>query len=154
MNLGQDGAKRMEQYMAKLMEKATHPSAETDLIMKVIKNEMKSYPNMRRPLISAALGSFNGPNLYYLSVEDHGLLAEFANRRHSGGRCLWGVFYEADYNRSIAENGAGQEESESEEEVDSTYDSEDDMVPPGEEHVANGIHQHAQGFTTMWSGHP
>ena len=144
----------MEQDMAELMEKATGPSDETDIIMKAIKREMKSYPNMRRPLISAALACFNGPNLYYLSLEDHDLLAEFANRRHSGGRCLWGVFYDNDYNRSIAENGAGQEESESEEEVDSTYDSEDDMVPPGEEHVANGIHQDAQGFSTMWSGYP
>ena len=105
--------------------------------MDTIKAEMGKYPSFSRARIAAALSCITLEMYSLLSMDDLNFLGESANRAKSGGRAIWGDFIDFDYERDFSS------ESESE---DSTYDSEDDMVPLDEPDLANGIYRDERGL--------
>ena len=122
------------------MAKAHTHQDKVDFIMDTIKAEMGKYPSFSRARIAAALSCITLEMYSLLSMDEINFLGESANRAKSGGRAIWGDFIDIDYERDFS--------SESE---DSTYDSEDDMVPLDEPDLANGIYRDERGFSTMLS---
>lgn len=125
------------------LAKAYTHQDKVDFIMDTIKAEMGNYPSFSRARIAAALSCITLEMYSLLSMDDVNFLGESANLEKSGGRAIWQDFFDFDYLQDSL--------SDSSESEDSTYDSEDDMVPYDEPDLANGIYRDERGFSTMWS---